>query len=87
MKSAQHHTGGWVDVAAKLNLPLAARPLHRIDPFPYQHRIGEMMLKNPLIMPPEATAGEAAAAMKTGRIDCIFVGSGPDQYRWHCVRT
>ena len=69
---------GWVDVAAKLNLPLAARPLHRIDPFPYQHRIGEMMIKNPLIMPPEATASEAAAAMKTGHIDCIFVGSGPD---------
>ena len=42
---------GWVDVAAKLNLPLAARPLHRIDPFPYQHRIGEMMIKNAGLKP------------------------------------
>lgn len=66
---------GWVDVAAAITQPVMARPLQRIDPFPYQHRIGAMMIKDPLIMPPDTTVVEAAKAMKEKRIDCVFVGS------------
>ena len=70
---------GWVDVAAGLNQPMITRPMRSIDPFPYQHRISEMMLGNPLIMPSGTTAGEAAAAMKTRGIDCVFVGKSPEE--------
>ncbi|MGC6485614.1 MAG: DUF294 nucleotidyltransferase-like domain-containing protein [Candidatus Puniceispirillales bacterium] len=66
---------GWVDVAAGITQPAITRPLRRIDPFPYQHRISEMMLEKPLIMPPQTTVIEAATAMKKNRIDCVFVGT------------
>ncbi|NBR41000.1 MAG: CBS domain-containing protein, partial [Alphaproteobacteria bacterium] len=55
------------------------RALSRIDPFPYSHRINEIMISNPLIMPADATALEAAAMMKEQKRECVFVGSSPDQ--------
>lgn len=66
---------GWVDVAAALYETVINRPIRRIDPFPYQHRISDIMLTDPLIMPPNASAGDAAVMMKEKRIDCVFVGT------------
>ena len=52
----------------------AWREVARIDPYPYQHRISELMLEDPLIMPARATLAEAAAAMNEASSDCVFVG-------------
>jgi len=70
---------GWVDVAAIRQASSSFRALSRIDPFPYSHRINEIMISNPLIMPPAATALEAAAMMKAQKRECVFVGTAPDQ--------
>ena len=68
---------GWIDVAAAHAAPQDHAPLARIDPYPYQHRIRELMLSAPLIMPADATLAEAAAAMNERSADCVFVGEGP----------
>ena len=65
---------GWVDVAAAHAAPQDHAPLARIDPYPYQHRIRELMLEAPLIMPADATLAEAAAAMNEHSADCVFIG-------------
>ena len=70
---------GWVDVAAVHSQLRVSRSLSRIDPYPYQHRIAEMMKPDPVILPPETLLRDAAAIMKSGRQDCVFVGAGPDQ--------
>ena len=67
-------TAGWVDVAAAHAAPQDHASLARIDPYPYQHRIAELMLGDPLIMPEDATLAEAAAAMNEASSDCVFVG-------------
>jgi len=66
---------GWVDIAASLGQPMLNKAIERIDPYPYRHRIGEMMLKPPVIMPPEATISEAATKMQKDKIDCVFIGA------------
>ena len=65
---------GWVDVAAAHAAPQDYAPLARIDPYPYQHRIRELMLEAPLIMLADATLAEAAAAMNEHSADCVFIG-------------
>ena len=67
-------TAGWVDVAAAHAAPQDHAPLARVDPYPYQHRISELMLSSPLIMPADATLAMAAAAMNETSSDCVFVG-------------
>ena len=65
---------GWVDVAAADASPEKHVLLSRVDPYPYQHRISDLMLRDPLIMPANATLGEAAAVMNDRPTDCVFVG-------------
>ncbi len=74
----QQVRAGWVDVAAASYQPVSMHPLARIDPYPYQHRIYEMMRAAPVIMSPDCTVLAAASRMREDRLDCIFVGSGPD---------
>ena len=71
-------TAGWVDVAAAHAAPQDHAPLKRIDPYPYQNRISDLMLGKPVLLPEEATLGAAAAAMHVGSADCVFVGSALD---------
>lgn len=70
-------TAGWVDVAAAHAAPQDHAPLKRIDPYPYQHRIADLMLDAPVLLPADATLGAAAAAMHDGSADCVFVGDSP----------
>ena len=69
---------GWIDIAASLQHPPVAKPLERIDSYPYRHRISELMLPDPIILPPETSTQEAAVAMKERKADCVFIGSAPD---------
>ena len=69
---------GWVDVAAPLLPSKSDFALARIDPFPYQHKIAEMMLTSPLILPEDCTVSDAALKMKELKKDCVFVGSSAD---------
>lgn len=70
---------GWIDVAA-IQQPYASfRALSRIDPFPYSHKIDDLMIPNPLIMPPDSVVLDAANRMKKEKRECVFVGSSPDQ--------
>jgi len=66
---------GWVDVAAAHGQPNSDLPLARIDPYPYQHRISEIMLTAPVILPGTATVGDAARLMKQGGQECVFIGA------------
>ncbi|MDC1115870.1 DUF294 nucleotidyltransferase-like domain-containing protein [Alphaproteobacteria bacterium] len=70
---------GWVDVAA-IQQPYASfRALSRIDPFPYSHKIDDLMITKPLIMPPDSIVLDAAYRMKQEKRECVFVGTSPDQ--------
>ena len=68
-------TAGWIDVAAAHAAAQDHAPLARIDPYPYSHRIADLMLERPVILPPEATLASAAAAMNDSATDCVFVGA------------
>ena len=70
---------GWVDVASLQDHKLHASPLARIDPYPYQHRIGDMMHKDPLVLSPEDSLHDAAKAMQKTGHDCAFVGKDHTQ--------
>lgn len=72
-------TAGWIDVAAAHAAAQDHAPLARIDPYPYSHRIADLMLEDPVILPPEATLGSAAAAMHERATDCVFVGMDADR--------
>ena len=65
---------GWIDIAASRGQPMLNRAIERIDPYPYRHRIGDLMLKSPLIIPRDTTISQAARRMKDEKIDCVFVG-------------
>ena len=66
---------GWVDVAGLRHQPRA--PVERIDPYPYRHRIRELMLKRPEILPKSTKVQAAAAIMQKRGLDCVFIGTGP----------
>ena len=68
---------GWVDIATHQHKP--TKSAERIDPYPYQHRISEMMLKNPIIMPKDTLARDAAIMMQKKKTDCIFIGSAASE--------
>lgn len=69
---------GWIDVAA-IQQPYASfRALSRIDPFPYSHKIDDLMITSPLIMPPDSIILHAADRMKKEKKECVFVGTSPD---------
>lgn len=65
---------GWVDVAAAHAQTHDHAPLEHIDPYPYQHRIADLMLRDPVILSADTTLGEAAAVMNSYATDCVFVG-------------
>ena len=65
---------GWVDVASQQEEPLSSLPLSRIDPYPYQHKIQDIMMTDPLIMSPDKRLLEAASEMRTHKRDCVFIG-------------
>ena len=65
---------GWVDVASQKEEALSSTPLARIDPFPYRHKIHDIMMTNPLIMKPDDKLLEAAAQMRAHKVDCVFIG-------------
>ena len=68
---------GWVDIATHQHKP--TKSAEHIDPYPYQHRISEMMLKNPIIMPKDTLARDAAIMMQKKKTDCIFIGSAASE--------
>ena len=70
---------GWVDVAAAPEAQTDQMRLARIDPFPYSHRVTEIMHTPPHILLPDATVSDAAHLFSQERLDCVFIGTGPDQ--------
>ena len=72
-------TAGWIDVAAAHAASQDLAPLARIDPYPYSHRIADLMLGDPVILSHDATLGSAAAAMHDSAADCVFVGTDADR--------
>ena len=70
---------GWVDVAAAPETTMNQTRLARIDPFPYSHRVSEIMHSPPHIISPDQTVLDAARLMSEQRLDCVFIGTGPDQ--------
>ena len=68
---------GWVDVAAAPDAVPDQGRLARIDPFPYSHRVDAIMHPSPVFLPPDATVLDAARLFSENRLDCVFVGTGP----------
>ena len=71
---------GWIDVASQKQLgstswgQISSSPLSRIDPYPYRHRISEIMMTTPLILDEDCSLHEAAVELRERRTDCAFVG-------------
>ena len=65
---------GWVDVASQKAKPISSMPLARIDPYPYRHKIHDIMMTNPLILKPDDKLLDAAAQMRAQKVDCVFIG-------------
>ena len=70
---------GWTDVAGRLYQPSLTKPVERIDPYPYRHRIREIMLTDPVILPADTPIQIAAVTMKERKIDCVFIGTSPNR--------
>ena len=70
---------GWVDVAAAPEGATDQMRLARIDPFPYSHRVAEIMHTPPYILLPDRTVLDAALLLGDKKLDCVFIGTGPDQ--------
>ncbi|ADE38361.1 DUF294 nucleotidyltransferase-like domain-containing protein [Candidatus Puniceispirillum marinum] len=66
---------GWIDVAGVHSQPGSDKAVSWIDPYPYQHRISEIMLTDPVIISGDACVGDAARLMKQGGQECVFIGS------------
>lgn len=66
---------GWIDVAGVHSQPGSDQAVSWIDPYPYQHRIREIMLTEPVIISGDACVGDAAKLMKQGGQECVFIGS------------
>jgi len=66
---------GWIDVAGGLYQTSLTKPVERIDPYPYRHRIREIMLTDPVILPADTPIQIAAVTMKERKIDCVFIGT------------
>ncbi len=73
-----HVRAGWIDVANTSQQVMPSQTIARIDPYPYQHRIFEIMQTKPLILPADYTLLEAAKQMKNDKLDCVFVGTKPE---------
>jgi len=70
---------GWVDVAQDGTAASMITSLARIDPYPYQHRIHEIMLESPAILPPDTRLEDAARLMREKRFDCVFIGENAEK--------
>jgi len=70
---------GWVDVAQDSTQASHIASLARIDPYPYQHRIHEIMLDNPAVIPRHTRLEDAARLMQERRCDCVFIGNSIDK--------
>ena len=72
---------GWIDVAAPQQTAFASASLARIDPYPYRHRISDIMMTAPLILDAHCTLHEAAIALRDARLDCAFIGKTKDHIK------
>lgn len=71
------HRAGWVEPIAARE-PDDARPLARVDAYPYRHRVRDVMTAPPRFVAPDMLMSEALAQMASQRCSSLFVGtSGP----------
>ena len=84
---------GWIDVASQKMIGqktsaatfsmgtssgISSGTLSRIDPYPYRHRISELMMTESLILDEDCSLHEAAIELRERRTDCAFVGTGAE---------
>lgn len=67
---------GWVDVAAASPADMTGVLLQQIDPWPYQHRIVEIMQGPPQLLDGDTSIREAAMLMRDEGMECVFVRLG-----------
>ena len=72
---------GWIDVASQKQAVFSSSSLSRIDPYPYRHRISDIMMTNPLILAPDCSLHEAAIQLRETSKDCAFVGTNTDDIK------
>ncbi len=77
----RHHRAGWVETSAVPAQADAERTLHRIDSYPYRHRVRDVMRAPAQFISPEATLGEALSRLMAERISSLYVRpfSGDDE--------
>ncbi len=70
---------GWVDVSASSPAASLRVAGAQVDPYPYQHRVGEFMRSDPVVLPPAKRLHDAARVMSEKKIDCLFVGEDTEE--------
>ncbi|MDP2801704.1 MAG: DUF294 nucleotidyltransferase-like domain-containing protein [Phreatobacter sp.] len=64
---------GWVEPQGLVPRTVEEAALARIDPYPFRHRVGDVMGRPPLVAPPGTTVAEAARIMMDRRVSSVFV--------------
>jgi len=59
--------------------------LSRIDTYPYQHRVRDVMHAPPIAIEPQATIRDALKLLTSKRISAVFVGPGEEHDQWAIV--
>lgn len=78
---AMQQAAGWfngIDTGHAATVAPSIAALERVDSYPYRHRVGEVMLAEPLFMLPSATLVEVARAMFEARATAAFIGEAAD---------
>lgn len=65
-----HARAGWAEPRAR---GTEEQALARIDAYPFRHRVGDLMARPPLVVPPETTLLEAARLMMERRVSSVFI--------------
>jgi CBS domain-containing protein len=68
----QHHSAGWVDVAAR---PIAAALTKRVDTFAYRHLAGDFASRPARFIAAGQTVQAALAMMMSAQVSSLFVSS------------
>jgi len=69
------HSAGWEEAVAPASERLA-RSLARIDPYPYRHRIGDVMSAPVRTVAAEALLGQALQSMEEQKVSSLLVSDG-----------
>ena len=73
-----HHRAGWIEPVHREEAEISERALARVDPYPYRHRIHEVMSSPPITVSPDMTLGEALKFLADHQISSVLASDEED---------